>query len=181
VHLNVVGMHNVSNSLSVIVTCLELNIPLEYILQGVLEFDGAVRRFEYKGTFNGVDVIDDYAHHPTEIKVTLNAARQKYPDKRLVVVFRPNTFSRTVDFTDEFVEAFNMADVSYLTEIDSNREKQEDYPGVTSHMIIDKLNNGDIISEETIDKLKDEKDSVVCFMGCAYVDSLINAFKEIMK
>ena len=81
----------------------------------------------------------------------------------------------------EFVDAFNVADMAYLTEIDCNREKQEDYPGVTSHIIIDKLNNGDIISCETMDKLKDEKESVVCFMGCAYVDGLIAAFKDVMK
>ena len=168
------------DALAVISVCYYERLDAKTVGGILKKFTGAKRRFAEEKVGNAI-IIDDYAHHPTEIKVTLNAAKQKYPDKRLVVVFRPNTFSRTVDFTDEFVEAFNMADVSYLTEIDSNREKQEDYPGVTSHMIIDKLNNGDIISEETIDKLKDERDSVVCFMGCAYVDSLINAFKEIMK
>lgn len=176
----VFGEHMVANAAAAIMICREIGINKEDIKKYFATFKNAKRRFAEEKVGNAI-IIDDYAHHPTEIKVTLNAAKQKYPDKRLVVVFRPNTFSRTVDFTDEFVEAFNMADVSYLTEIDSNREKQEDYPGVTSHMIIDKLNNGDIISEETIDKLKDERDSVVCFMGCAYVDSLINAFKEIMK
>ena len=176
----VFGEHMVANAAAAIMICREIGINKEDIKKYFAAFKNAKRRFAEEKVGNAI-IIDDYAHHPTEIKVTLNAARQKYPDKRLVVVFRPNTFSRTVDFTDEFVEAFNMADVSYLTEIDSNREKQEDYPGVTSHMIIDKLDNGDIISEETINKLENEKDSVVCFMGCAYVDSLINAFKEIMK
>ena len=90
-------------------------------------------------------------------------------------------YAKINGFTQEFIDAFNVADMTYLTEIDCNREKQEDYPGVTSHIIIDKLNNGDIISDETISKLSNEKDSVVCFMGCAYVDSLIDGFKELMK
>ena len=107
--------------------------------------------------------------------------RQKYPDKRLVVVFKPNTYSRTKDFKDDFIDALKVADRAFLTEIDCNRENPEDYPGVSSKMIIDELNDGDIISEETITKLKDELDSVICFMGCAYVDNLINALKELIK
>ena len=72
----------------------------------------------------------------------------------------------------------NIADKAFLTEIDSNREKQEDYPGVTSHMIIDELKDGDIISEETIDKLLPELDSVICFLSCAYVDGLIESLRN---
>ena len=174
------GQHMVCNAAAAIMICHEVGISKEDIAKHLMTFKNAKRRFAEDKVGNTV-IIDDYAHHPTEIKVTLEAVKQKYPNKRLVVVFAPNTFSRTKDFTMEFVEAFNIADKAYLTEIDCNREKQEDYPGVTSHIIIDKLNNGDIISVETIDKLKDESDSVVCFMGCAYVDSLISAFKEIMK
>lgn len=181
-HFNVplYGEHMVANAAAAIMICREIGISKEDIEKYLETFKNAKRRFAEDKAGDAV-IVDDYAHHPTEIKVTLNAVKQKYPDKRLVVVFKPNTYSRTVDFTEEFVDAFNVADKAYLTEIDCNREKQEDYPGVTSHMIIDKLNDGDIISEETIDKLKDEKDSVVCFMGCAYVDSLIAAFKDIMK
>ena len=85
--------------------------------------------------------IDDYAHHPTEIKVTLNAVRQKYPNRRLVVVFKPNTYSRTKDFKDDFIKALNKADKVFLTEIESNREKQEDYPGINSNLILYKMQN----------------------------------------
>ena len=98
-----------------------------------------------------------------------------------MVVFVPNTYSRTKDFKEEFVEAFNIADKTYLTDIDSNRERQEDYPGVTSHMIVDNLKDGEMISLDTIDKLKNEKDSVICFMSCAYVDNLIDSFKNLIK
>ena len=174
------GEHMVSNAAAAIMICREVGISLEDIKKYFESFQNAKRRFAEDKVGDTI-IIDDYAHHPTEIKVTLNAVKQKYPDKRLVVVFAPNTYSRTKDFTMEFVDAFNVADMAYLTEIDCNREKQEDYPGVTSHIIIDKLNNGDIISCETMDKLKDEKESVVCFMGCAYVDGLIAAFKDVMK
>lgn len=174
------GEHMVANAAAAIMILKEIGISKENIEKYFMSFQNAKRRFAEE-KIGDIVIIDDYAHHPTEIKVTLGAIKQKYPDKKLVVVFKPNTFSRTVDFTNEFVEAFKMADAAYLTEIDSNREKQEDYPGVTSHLIIDKLNNGDIISEESIDKLKDERKSVICFMGCAYVDSLISAFKEIIK
>ena len=174
------GEHMVSNAAAAIMICREVGIDLEDIKNYFESFQNAKRRFAEDKVGDTI-IIDDYAHHPTEIKVTLNAVKQKYPDKRLVVVFAPNTYSRTKDFTMEFVDAFNVADKAYLTEIDCNREKQEDYPGVTSHIIIDKLNNGDIISCETMNKLKDEKESVVCFMGCAYVDGLISAFKDVMK
>lgn len=122
VDLNVVGMHNVSNSLSVIATCMELNIPLEYILQGVLEFDGAVRRFEYKGTVNGIDVIDDYAHHPTEISATLTAARN-YPHQTLWCVFQPHTYTRTKAFLKDFAKSLSASDKVVLTDIFAAREK----------------------------------------------------------
>lgn len=174
------GEHMVMNAAAAITVVKEIGLGADVIAELLKTFKNAKRRFAEDKVGNAV-IIDDYAHHPTEIKVTLNAVRQKYPDRRLVVVFKPNTYSRTKDFTQEFIDAFNVADMTYLTEIDCNREKPEDYPGVTSHIIIDKLNNGDIISDDTISKLKDEKDSVVCFMGCAYVDSLIDGFKELMK
>ena len=174
------GEHMVMNAAAAITVVKEIGLGADVIAKLLKTFKNAKRRFAEEKVGNAV-IIDDYAHHPTEIKVTLNAVRQKYPNRRLVVVFKPNTYSRTKDFTEEFIDAFNVADMTYLTEIDCNRERQEDYPGVTSHIIIDKLNNGDIISDETISKLRDEKDSVVCFMGCAYVDSLIEGFKKLMK
>ena len=174
------GEHMVMNAAAAITVVKEIGLKSDVIAELLKTFKNAKRRFAEDKVGDAV-IIDDYAHHPTEIKVTLNAVRQKYPNRRLVVVFKPNTYSRTKDFTEEFIDAFNIADMTYLTEIDCNRERQEDYPGITSHIIIDKLNNGDIISDETISKLSEEKDSVVCFMGCAYVDSLIDGFKELMK
>ena len=180
-HFNIplFGEHMVMDAAAAIALCSTLGFSNKEMEEALQSFHNAKRRFaieDYKGSI----IIDDYAHHPTEIEVTLKAVRQKYPNKKLVVVFVPNTYSRTKDFTNEFVSAFNIADKAYLTEIDANRERQEDYPGITSHTIIDKLNNGDVISTDTIDKLSDNKDDVVCFMGCAYVDGLINAYKEML-
>ena len=174
------GKHMVSNAAAAITIAKELGLTMEQIHSLLESFQNAKRRFA-ETKINNCVIIDDYAHHPTEIKVTLEAVKQKYPNKRLVVVFVPNTYSRTKDFKDEFIEAFSIADKTYLTEIDCNRERQEDYPGVTSHIIIDKLKNGEMISLDTIEKLKDETDSVVCFMSCAYVDKLIDSFKNLIK
>jgi UDP-N-acetylmuramate--alanine ligase len=174
------GKHMVANAAAAITIAKELGLTVEKIHELLETFHNAKRRFAETKIGNCV-IIDDYAHHPTEIKVTLEAVKQKYPNKRLVVVFVPNTYSRTKDFKNEFVEAFNIADKTYLTEIDCNRERQEDYPGITSHIIVDNLKNGDMISIDTIDKLKDEKNSVVCFMSCAYVDNLIDSFKNLIK
>ena len=170
------GKHMVSNVCAAILICKELGIPKERIYEALKTFKNAKRRFAIEKVRNTI-IIDDYAHHPTEIKVTLEAARQKYPDKRLVVVFKPNTYSRTKDFKDAFVEALQVADKVFLTEIDCNREKQEDYPGITSSIITNEIEGAEIIDEDHIDKLGNELNSVVCFMSCAYVDKLIESFR----
>ena len=174
------GKHMVANAAAAITIAKELGLSKEQIHELLETFHNAKRRFAETKIGNCV-IIDDYAHHPTEIKVTLEAVKQKYPNKRLVVVFAPNTYSRTKDFKEEFIEAFRIADKTYLTEIDCNRERQEDYPGITSHIIVDNLKDGDMISIDTINKLENEKDSVVCFMSCAYVDKLIDSFKNLIK
>lgn len=171
------GKHMVMDATAAIIMVKEIGLEKDTIEKLLKTFKNAKRRFAEQRVGESI-IIDDYAHHPTEIKVTLEAVKQKYPNKRLVVVFVPNTYSRTKDFKNEFIEAFKIADKTYLTEIDCNREKPEDYPGISSSIILAGLDSGEIISESTIDKLLKEKDSVVCFMGCAYVDGLINAYKE---
>ena len=174
------GKHMVSDAAAAILMCRELGIPKERIYESLKTFKNAKRRFAISRIDETI-IVDDYAHHPTEIKDTLEAVRQKFPDKRVVVVFKPNTYSRTIDFKNEFIDALNVADKVFLTEIDCNREKQEDYPGVTSQIIVDGLRDGDMISEETIDKLIPEFNSVIVFMSCAYVDGLINALAKLKE
>ena len=176
----VYGKHMVLNATAAIIMCNIYGISKEQIKNSFKTFKNAKRRFAEEKVGNAI-IIDDYAHHPTEISATLDAVKRKYKDRRVVAVFKPNTYSRTKDFTNEFVTALSKADKVYLTEIDCNRERQSDYPGVTSNLIVEKIKGAEIISEDTIDKLKNEKDSVVCFMSCAYVNHLIDAFKEIIK
>ena len=114
--LNVPGEHNVYNSLSAIAACLDMGIDLSYIKQGLSIFGGAKRRFEYKGSFAGITIIDDYAHHPTEIAATLQAAKN-YPHGRIICVFQPHTYSRTKAFLKDFAKALSLADVVVLADI----------------------------------------------------------------
>ncbi|MDD6057064.1 MAG: UDP-N-acetylmuramate--L-alanine ligase [Clostridiales bacterium] len=122
VSLKVPGLHNVSNALSAIALALDLKIPVPDICRGLLEFRGADRRFQYKGCIDGITIIDDYAHHPTEIRASLTSAAN-YPHKRLVLVFQPHTYSRTSAFLADFVDVLSMADVVVLADIYAAREK----------------------------------------------------------
>jgi UDP-N-acetylmuramate--alanine ligase len=117
VTLRVPGKHNVYNSLAAIAVGLELDVPFDTIAHALGEFSGAERRFQFKGDEKGITVVDDYGHHPTEIKATLSAARIGAPNRRIVVLFQPHRYSRTADLIDEFASAFNNADVLLVTDI----------------------------------------------------------------
>ena len=120
--LGVTGIHNVSNSLSAIAVARELGISMEHIKAGLLKFKGTDRRFEYKGEINGITIIDDYAHHPTEIEATLTAAKN-YPHNKIWCVFQPHTYTRTKSLLNEFAEALSLADHVVLADIYAAREK----------------------------------------------------------
>ena len=120
--LHVPGIHNVSNALAVIAMAHTLHIDPEAVQKGLLSFTGTDRRFQYKGTVGGVNIIDDYAHHPTEIKATLTAAKN-YPHRTLWCVFQPHTYTRTSALLTEFAEALTLADKVVLAPIYAAREK----------------------------------------------------------
>ena len=175
------GKHMILNALASIIICKEQGITKEMMIERLHTFKNAKRRFAIEEVNNTV-IIDDYAHHPTEIKVTLEAARQKYPDRELVAVFKPNTYSRTQKFPLEFQDALNVADKQYLTEIECNREKPEDYGNVTSKVIFDGLKNGEMMSDTDINSLANHKGSVICIMSCANISHLKeNLIKELSK
>ncbi|MBS6396958.1 MAG: UDP-N-acetylmuramate--L-alanine ligase [Clostridiales bacterium] len=136
VTLNVPGIHNVSNALAAIAAALELNIPFEQIQKGLTAFHGTDRRFQYKGEVNGVTVIDDYAHHPTEIEATLKAAAN-YPHRELWCVFQPHTYTRTKAFLHEFAQALSHADHVVLTDIYAARET--DTLGISSRTLQEEI------------------------------------------
>ncbi len=119
--LQVVGMHNVCNALAALAMADYLNIPLETAAKGIRSFTGTDRRFELKGCIGGVKIIDDYAHHPTEIAATLDAAKN-YPHGRLWCVFQPHTYTRTKAFLDDFAKALSKAEHVILADIYAARE-----------------------------------------------------------
>jgi UDP-N-acetylmuramate--alanine ligase len=114
--LSMPGIHNVSNALVAIAVGLEMDIPLDLIRRGLVSFTGVERRFQLRGEKNGVMVVDDYGHHPTEIKATLSAAKKGW-ERRLVVLFQPHRYTRTRDLLEEFAPAFEQADVLFVTDI----------------------------------------------------------------
>ncbi len=136
VTLSVPGEHNVYNALAALALSDLLGLPTDTVLDALRDFHGTDRRFEYKGQIGGVTVIDDYAHHPTEITATLQAA-QNYPHNTLWCVFQPHTYSRTKAFLPEFAQALALADRVVLADIYAAREK--DTLGVSSRMLQDEI------------------------------------------
>jgi UDP-N-acetylmuramate--alanine ligase len=133
VALRVPGHHNVQNALAAIGVGFALGVSLDAMRDGLLQFGGVERRFQYLCDVSGVTIVDDYAHHPTEILATIQAARASYPDRRIIAAFQPHLFSRTRDFAEAFGQALAKADVVFLTEIYPAREKP--IAGVTSELV----------------------------------------------
>ena len=136
VTLRVRGIHNVLNAVAALALADILNLDLTLSSKALYTFEGAKRRFEFKGSLKGVNIFDDYAHHPTEIKATLEAAKT-YPHKNMWVVFQPHTYSRTKAFMDEFAEALSLADNIVLTDIYAAREN--DNLGISSEDLMNKI------------------------------------------
>ncbi len=125
--LQVPGEHNVCNATAVVSTAHQLHLNLEETARALAAFSGTGRRFDIRGEAEGIIVIDDYAHHPTEIRATLAAARQRFPGRRLWAVWQPHTYSRTVTLMNEFAGAFQDADRVIVTEIFASREKPSEF------------------------------------------------------
>ncbi|HPW99283.1 MAG TPA: UDP-N-acetylmuramate--L-alanine ligase [Sedimentibacter sp.] len=137
INLKVFGEHNILNSLAACAACLSLGIEPEILARGLNEFKGTHRRYEYKGEINGAVIIDDYAHHPSEMKATLKTARS-YAGGRIITVFQPHTYTRTIKLLDGFAEALSMSDEAILVDIYAARE----------------IDKGEIHSMDIINKMK---------------------------
>jgi UDP-N-acetylmuramate--alanine ligase len=179
-NLNIYGRHMVLDALACIGICYYEKVELDDIIKYLNDFGGAKRRFQEEKV-NDVILVDDYAHHPNEVKTVLETARQKYPNKTLVAVLIPYTISRTQSFYKEFADVLKLADKAFVTDIEPARERFEDYPGVTSDLIIDLCPNCEHISAETINKLYKYDNAVIPFMGCKDPTWLIDAYKEGLK
>ncbi|TVP53553.1 MAG: UDP-N-acetylmuramate--L-alanine ligase [Gemmatimonadales bacterium] len=152
--LRVAGRHNLLNALGAAGAARSLGVEWEAIRAGLLEFGGVRRRFQLLGELGGIRVIDDYAHHPTEVEAALAAARAAYPGTRLVAVFQPHLFSRTRDFHREFASAFRASDVLWVTGIYPAREAPIE--GIAAALVADsarKAGVGDVRHHEALDDL----------------------------
>lgn len=136
IQLGVTGEHNVYNSLAALAVVLELGLPLDSAKAGLKTFGGTDRRFEKKGEIGGVTIIDDYAHHPQEIRATLEAAKH-YPHKKIWCVFQPHTYTRTKAFMDQFAEELSAADEVIVADIYAARET--DRLGISSADLVEKI------------------------------------------
>ena len=132
--INAPGLHNVRNALAAVAVARHMGAGWDAIAAGLASYGGVSRRFEHLGEAEGVMVVDDYAHHPTEIEATLQAARAGFPDRRIVAVFQPHLYSRTRDFARAFGLALAAADVVFLTDVYAARERPIE--GVTGEMIL---------------------------------------------
>jgi UDP-N-acetylmuramate--alanine ligase len=172
--LQVPGLHNVLNAGAALAMGLTLGAPAAEMLTGLASFHGTGRRFELKATVHGIRIIDDYGHHPTEVEVTLTAAKRYAGDGRLIVIFQPHRYSRTKAFMSEFAKALGIADQVVLLEVYAASEKP--IPGVTSETIAEEMENGHFIpnfleaSEWVIQEAK--PGDVIVTLGAGDVNSL---------
>ena len=155
--INVSGEHNALNALAAIISCTELGLPIEQIKKGLLSFKGTKRRMEYiKTTYQGALVFDDYAHHPTEIRKTLETLRKTYPSKKIVCIFQPHTYSRTKSLFEQFKSSFTDVTELILTKIYSSKRETPD-PLVSSEILAQQISttkNGVIYTENLEDVVK---------------------------
>jgi len=181
--LNIGGFHNIENALAAITIAFELKITEEKIRKAVASFKGIRRRFE-KIVDNGkVVFIDDYAHHPEEIRVFLESVREIYPNKKITAVFQPHLFSRTRDLAEGFAKSLSVADEVVLLEIYPARELPME--GVTSDLIYQQLTSSEkqmISKEQLLDTIKSKKDiEVLVTIGAGDIDKYVSGIKQILE
>lgn len=169
------GNHNILNSLAVIALCHYENIDHQIVKAQLLTFQGVKRRFTEKQVGSQV-IIDDYAHHPTEIKATVEAARQKYPEREIVAVFQPHTFTRTQTFLDDFAESLNLADQVYLCEIFGSA--RENHGKLSIEDLQNKVPGAEILKEDNTSDLKKHETSVIIFMGAGDIQKFQEAYEK---
>ena len=174
------GKHMLQNTLAVITVCILEGFPKEKIKEHIGDYKRANRRFEER-FFGNIVVVDDYAHHPSEVRATITAAVQKYPNKEVIVVFRPNTYTRTKRFYKDFASVLSLAEHSYITDIYCDREKAEDYPGVTSDLIVNGCSKSEKLDPNHLEVLLKHKDAVICFMSCKDITDLKEGYWDLLN
>lgn len=182
VTLGISGLHNVENSIAAVAIAQQLGIKGSVIKEGLRSFSGVKRRFDYRVKSVSVIYIDDYAHHPQELRATINSVRKLYPDKKLTGIFQPHLFSRTRDFADEFAISLDLLDECILLEIYPAREKPIE--GISSAWLLQKLKikNKKVMSkEQVLDEMKQHPPELLLTMGAGDIDALVEPLEKILE
>lgn len=181
VHLLIGGIHNIENSVAAAVVANSLGISAIKIRQGIASFKGVKRRFEYIVKKDNQVYIDDYAHHPEELRALIHSAKTLFPDKKCTIIFQPHLFSRTKDMADQFAQSLDLADEIILLPIYPAREKP--VPGVSSRLITDKMKNRHVSildKEETLEQIRTHKPALLLTAGAGDIDRMVDTIKNIL-
>ncbi|MBR7176379.1 MAG: UDP-N-acetylmuramate--L-alanine ligase [Bacteroidales bacterium] len=180
--MSLYGRHNVMNAMAAIIVSLQLGLDIRQIKEGLATFLGVQRRFDIRYRDEKVCYIDDYAHHPEEIKACLKAVREIYPKRKMTLVFQPHLFTRTRDFMDEFAEALSLADSLLLMEIYPAREKP--LQGITSSELLKKVTCHEkqiCQKDELIDTIKNLRPELIITMGAGDIDRFVPQIESMLK
>jgi UDP-N-acetylmuramate--alanine ligase len=176
------GRHNVENAMAAIAVALQLGVSFENIRKALETFKGIKRRFEFVYRDEKVVLINDYAHHPTELKAAIGAAKELFPNRKITGIFQPHLYSRTRDFQDDFAKSLDGLDEVFLMDIYPARE--EPIPGVTSEIIFEKMNNPnkELVWKTNLMNVLETKDlEVVLTLGAGDIDTFVNPIKELLQ
>ncbi|MDO5615785.1 MAG: UDP-N-acetylmuramate--L-alanine ligase [Cruoricaptor ignavus] len=175
------GIHNVENATAAIALLNILGVDFEVIKKGISTFKGIKRRYTKHIFSNGKIYIDDYAHHPTELDAVIGSIRTFYPEKKLLVVFQPHLFSRTKDFANGFAKSLENSDELLLLDIYPARELQENFQGITSGWLLEKINHDKKETsslDEAFNKIKNKKFDILLTVGAGNIDTLYDPLVE---
>lgn len=176
------GKHNLENALAAVAVCHQLGIDTATMARALAGFKGVRRRFEVIYRDEATVYVDDYAHHPEELKATLSSARELYPGRRITAIFQPHLFSRTRDLVQGFAESLALADELYLMEIYPARELP--IPGITSEWLLNQIdmeNKKIVTGEKALQALMDKSPEVLLTLGAGNIDLLVEPIKKILQ
>ncbi|PLW90747.1 glutamate ligase domain-containing protein, partial [Mucilaginibacter sp.] len=182
IRMGIAGLHNIENATAAIEAALHVEVDPNAIREALGSFKGIKRRFEYIIKTPQTVFIDDYAHHPEELRAAISSVKRLYPDKKLTVIFQPHLFTRTRDFADGFAEVLDMADETILLDIYPARELPIE--GVNSEMILSRmkmLNKQKCGKQQCIDIVRIEKPELLLTVGAGDIDAMVQPLKNALE
>jgi len=182
IKLGIPGFHNVANAVAAIEVALRQHIDQEHIKNALASFKGVRRRFEYIVKNDKHIYIDDYAHHPEELRAAITSVKKLYPEKKLTTIFQPHLYTRTRDFANGFAEVLDMSDELILLDIYPARELPIE--GVDSDMILERMklaNRHKYSKQEAIDKVREEKPGLLLTVGAGDIDQIVHSLKQALE